>query len=136
VPTLYHRKKNMDPRVERLCDWQLRHGTTQKTDEWHEARRRCITASSLSSVVNENPYRGAAQVLLEKLGLSKQFEGSEATRHGEQYEDEAIRRYTEETGASVHHFGLLFDQDLPGLAGSPDGITADGILLEVKVRLT
>lgn len=123
------------PRVLDLLTWQAEHGTKQKSEEWLRARRRCVTASDVPSVLGENPYRQAPRVLLDKLGITPAFSGNEATRHGEQFEPEAIRLYEAQTGRRVLEFGLLPHPLLDGLAGSPDGITEDGVLIEVKVRL-
>lgn len=123
----------MHVRVEELLAWQRQYGTTQRSIAWLEARRRCVTASDAASVVGENPYRKAPKVLLDKLGITPRFQGNEATRHGEVYEHEAISLYEVRTGTRVKEFGLLPHRTLEGLAGSPDGITEDGILIEIKV---
>ena len=73
-------------------------------------------------------------MLKEKLGLKAGFTGNEATAHGQKYEDEAISIYEKQTGKRVLRPGLEYHQTISGIAGSPDGITEDGILVEVKVR--
>lgn len=147
----------MHPRVAELIDWQSCHGTLQvgeselappcilplticpplqKSDAWLAARRGKITASDAAAILGQNPYRSPIQVMRGKLGLEETpFTGNEATRHGEKYEDEAVQKYEKDTGTRVRLFGLLPHPTLPYLAGSPDGITEDGILIEVKVGL-
>lgn len=125
----------MHPRVEQLIRWQQENGTTQKSQDWLDVRRRFLTASDVAAVTTKsgNGYKTAPHVILEKMGIGPKFEGNEATRHGEAYEDEAIRIYEEQTGRRVYQFGLLFHPTIEGLAGSPDGITECGVLIEVKV---
>lgn len=122
------------PQVDALLQWQEKLGTIQKSDAWLDARKTLLTASDVPAVLGQNGFSNGATVMLQKLGLSKPFEGNEATRHGEKYEDEAIERYEKHRDVVVHRFGLLPHRDFPGFAGSPDGITDDGVLVEVKVR--
>ncbi len=128
------KKVEVHPRVDELLYWQNIHGTVQKSDAWLEARRTCITASDVASVLGDNPYSDATSVLLSKLGITPRFNGNDATRHGEKYEPIAIQRYETLNTTTVHEFGLLHHPTISGLAGSPDGITESGILIEVKVR--
>ena len=105
----------------------------QRSEEWFEARRFCLTASDVASVIGRNKFKTSVSVLLEKLGISKAFGGNEATAHGQLYEDEAIDIYEARTGKHVLRPGIEYHKTLKGVAGSPDGITRDGILLEIKV---
>lgn len=109
----------------------------QRTDEWFEARKKCVTASELASVLGQNPYCSKIQTLRRKLGQTDEFT-SFACQHGNDNEDRAIALYEKKTGHRVMPFGLLRSQ-LPGqthLAGSPDGITHCGRLVEVKCPVT
>lgn len=107
----------------------------QRSEEWFAARRTRLTASDVASVIGRNRYKTSMDVLLEKLGLKEQFQGNEATDHGQKYEDEAIDIYESQTGRHVLRPGIEYHKSVPGVAGSPDGITECGILIEVKVRL-
>lgn len=107
----------------------------QRTPDWYAKRQNHITASIVASIVNENPYESRASALKKKTGCEPPFQGSSATEHGNKYESVAIRKYEEMTGEKVIELGLL--KSLNGekenyLAGSPDGITASGLLIEVK----
>ena len=106
----------------------------QRTPEWFEARRTRLTASDVASVIGRNSFKTSMDVILEKLGMGQKFEGNEATAHGQKYEDEAIEIYERQTGKKALRYGILYHPTIKGVAGSPDGITEDGILLEVKVR--
>lgn len=106
----------------------------QRTPEWFEARRTRLTASDVASVIGRNKFKTSMDVMLDKFGMGTPFEGNEATAHGEKYEDEAIDIYERQTGKKVLRYGLIHHPTIEGVAGSPDGITEDGILIEVKVR--
>lgn len=121
------------PRVAALLATQ-NNDAPQKSAAWLEARRGVLTASDVPAVLGQSSFCSPAAVMLRKLGLGASFEGNAATRHGERYEDEAIERYEAERGTVVHRFGLLRHGTRSAFAGSPDGISDDGILLEVKVR--
>ena len=108
----------------------------QRSPEWFEQRRNAITASDMPTVLKENEYKTPWSLLLDKCDSNpKPFIGNEATRWGTHYEDTAIEKYSEIKNKKVLAFGLLIHPDYPWLGGSPDGITTDGILLEVKCPL-
>ncbi len=120
----------MDPRVKRLTEIPQ---VEQRSEEWFKLRENAITASDIPTVLGENHYKTPWSLLLDKCkGNAKPFVGNSATRWGQHYEDIAIEKYSERYSKEVLSFGLLIHRDYPWLGGSPDGITTDGILLEVK----
>lgn len=54
------------------------------------------------------------------------------TLWGKKYEDIANRLYCLLKGTHVHEFGLICHQNVKWLAASPDGITSDGVMIEIK----
>lgn len=116
----------------------------QRTPEWYACRNKVLTASDAGTVLGINPFTTRRALLERKLmarvGLasaSQQMDkmGIIACEHGEKYEDEAAREYFErypENGI-LFNFGLVRHDTLPWLAGSPDRVTQNGILLEIKV---
>jgi len=105
----------------------------QRSPEWYQQRNNAITASDIPTVLGENKYKTPWSLLVDKCGGNpKPFVGNDATRWGQHYEDVAIEIYSELYNKEVLSFGLLIHRDYPWLGGSPDGITKDGILLEVK----
>lgn len=106
----------------------------QRSTEWFQARRCRLTASDVASIIGRNSLHNSVDVMLEKLGIKPSFEGNSATAHGQKYEDEAIEIYEKRTGKTALRYGLIEHPTIPGVAGSPDAITEDKILLEVKVR--
>ena len=123
----------MDPRVAELLKVPQ---YEQRTPEWYEQRKNAITASDIPTVLGENSYKTPWNLFLDKCNATeKPFIGNDATRWGNHYEDIAIEKYSELKNKHVLSFGLLIHKDYPWLGGSPDGITTDGILLEVKCPL-
>lgn len=106
----------------------------QRSQAWFDARRTRLTASDVASVIGRNAFRTSMGVLMDKFGMLPRFEGNEATAHGQKYEDEAIEIYEKQTNRKVLRPALEYHKTIDGVAGSPDGITEDGILIEVKVR--
>ena len=120
----------MNSQVQRLTEIPQ---YAQRSPEWFAQRNGAITASDLPTVLNENNYKTPWTLLLDKCDSNpKPFIGNEATRWGTYYEDTAIEKYCELRGKEVLSFGLLIHPEHNWLGGSPDGITSDGILLEVK----
>lgn len=122
----------IDKRVEDLLKLPTHE---QRSAEWYENRNKRLTASDVASALGQNKYSPREELLFKKCGISKPFEGNIATRHGQKYEDEAISEYEKLTGEKVHQFGLINHPNIDCLAGSPDGITSSGIVIEVKCPL-
>ena len=120
----------MDPKVEQLLKIPQ---FVQRSPEWHNQRNNAITASDIPTVLNQNSYKSPWSLLLDKCNANpKPFIGNDATKWGTHYEDIAIEKYSELYNKEVLSFGLLMHPNYNWLGGSPDGITKDGILLEVK----
>jgi putative phage-type endonuclease len=123
----------MDERVEKLLKLPQ---YEQRSPEWFAQRNNAVTASDIPTVLGENSYKTPWALLLDKCNSNpKPFIGNEATRWGTYYEDIAIEKYSELRNKKVLSFGLIIHPDHSWLGGSPDGITTDGILLEVKCPL-
>lgn len=128
----------------------------QRTQEWYDARRSLITASSAasllvrdrstcSSYVNSynlndifdynnkscNPYNTKTQYLLDKC-KQKAFKGNVATFWGQKYEPVVTDLYSVLKNKEVLEFGLLIHPEHQFLGASPDGITPDGTMIEIK----
>lgn len=136
-----HGKIPVHPHVVKLMEKNKAEACPQRTDEWYKKRQCHLTASSIASAVGDNPYEKRMTALRKKLGFGPPFKGNEATEHGNYYEDIAVKIYEERTGEKQIEFGLLEsiktehngkEVDTSFLAGSPDGITASGRLIECK----
>ena len=116
----------------------------QRSPEWYQMREGMITASDIGSVVGDNPYTSANKVFLKKAGLETDvFKGNATTEWGVKYEPFARMMYEQRTGSRVLDFGLLphystfqhqedYITPITFIGASPDGITEDGMMLEIK----
>lgn len=144
---------DIDPKVEYL---QTLPQHEQRTESWYKARKLLITASEAASVLFKNydttknyinfyelqnfeidplkgcnPYMKLNEFYRKKCGEIP-FTGNIATRHGQKYEDVAIGVYSRLFQKEIIEFGLIQHPELDWLGASPDGISKDGIMLEIK----
>jgi putative phage-type endonuclease len=103
----------------------------QKTKEWYEMRETLLTASDWGTVLGENHYSNSNSVLLKKCGEDN-FVTNEAMKWGNKYEDVAILIYEHRNNNKVIDFGCLKHPFISFLGASPDGITTDGVMVEIK----
>lgn len=129
----------------------------QRSPAWYDVRKTLVTASDASAILRRttpickqyietfslpqsfadgkgcNPYCSEREYTLRKHGRSKDFgNGSVATQWGNRFEDVACGIYKRLMQTDVEMFGLLVHPGLEWLAASPDGVTSEGILLEIK----
>jgi len=107
----------------------------QRSQEWLDLRENMITASDISSAIGENPYE-SIDAFIKKKVLRTKWAGNAATAHGTLLEPLVRDMYDEMTGHKTHEIGLVQHRVYPWLGASPDGITEDGILVEIKCPLT
>ena len=123
----------------------------QGTDAWLNQRKGKLTSSDVATALGINPYKKPVELLLEKCGAGRTFEGNESTLHGHKYESEAIKKYEMLMGKENHTFGMISFADLDPiratretsrkyinqkyhfLGGSPDGIAIDKIVTDQSV---
>jgi putative phage-type endonuclease len=74
----------------------------QGTAEWREWRHNGIGASDASTIMGENRFKRAAQLLAEKRGPSRDFGQNPAMALGTELEPEARKRYIARKGRSMH----------------------------------
>lgn len=132
----------------------------QRTPEWFLQRQTKITASEAASClfkselvcrnyidefqlknfkINENepvnPYETREDYIIKKCAAfygENVFRDTPHTLWGKKYEEVATRLYRKLNKTKVIEFGLLNHSRLKWLAASPDGITEDGVMLEIK----
>lgn len=132
----------------------------QRTPEWYSARNKRVTASEAASClfmskptceayVEEfniknfkykdteglNHYEKREEYIIKKCAAfygESVFKDSIYTLWGKKYEEVANILYCQLNNTTVIEFGLVPHSRLKWLAASPDGITPDGIMLEIK----
>jgi len=143
----------MDKRVAKLKNKKQ---PIQLSADWFNMRKNCITASSASSLLVRdektcrtyidlynlqdtfsvnfkccNPYSSKLDYFKTKV-IGSKFTGSTATYWGQKYEPIVQAIYAVNNKTTVLEFGLLPHDTVPFMSCSPDGITPEGIMLEIK----
>jgi len=106
------------------------HQPVQKSPEWYEMRNGLLTASDWGKILD-----GKNDVLLKKCGDDR-FIGGAAIDWGNKYEQVANLIYQKRNNVEVLEFGCLRHPYIDFLGASPDGITPDGIMVEIKCPYT
>ena len=94
-----------------------------------------ITASDAASAIGDNHYESPDSFIRKKV-LRTQWAGNAATAHGTLLEPIVRDMYDQRFGKHTTEIGLVQHPKYPFIGGSADGITDDGILLEIKCPLT
>lgn len=138
----------------------------QRTPEWYNQRQTKVTASEAASCLNlkesiitpflnkfpqsdykvnenknANPYQGRDAYIIKKCEdyyspVGGVYKDNKFTLWGKKYEEIANRLYSIVKNTHVNEFGLIGHSKLKWLAASPDGITDDGVMVEIKCPLS
>lgn len=108
----------------------------QKSEAWYEMRRNMITASDFAQALGEGKF-GTQKQLIEKKCLPRENEtviskSNPFFKWGHTYEPVACDVYKRMHNVIIHEFGLIQHPKYEFLGASPDGITDDGVMLEIK----
>lgn len=133
----------------------------QKSHEWYLQRQTKVTASEVANCLFStekvcedyvklynlqdtfrysdkrcvNPYTNRNAYIKKKAteyGRELRLVDNEFTLWGKKYEEVATRFYCLFKGTDISDFGLIPHPSIRWLAASPDGITDDGVMLEIK----
>lgn len=107
----------------------------QRSQEWLDIRENMITASDAASAIGDNRYE-TPEAFVRKKVLRTQWAGNAATAHGTLLEPLVRDLYDAKFGRKTHEVGIVQHRDYPWLGGSADGLTEDGLLVEIKCPLT
>ena len=88
----------------------------------------------MATALGVNKYEKPENLILTKCGYNE-FKGNAATEHGNKYEDVARVIYEKRYNEKVHELGIIPHPEIGFLAGSPDGVTESGRLIEIKCPL-
>lgn len=100
----------------------------QRTEEWYKLRENRLTASDLYDAIN-NP----SSLIRKKLkNISYNSFAIPALKWGCMFEPIAINIYSHINKTTIHEFGLIINDNIDNFGASPDGITDEGIMIEIK----
>jgi len=119
------------PTVQRARELIAQEYAEQRSQEWLDLRENMITASDAASAIGESPYE-SEDAFVKKKVLRTKWAGNEATAHGTLLEPIVRDLYDQKYNRKSHEIGLVQHRDYPWLGASPDGVTEDGILVEIK----
>jgi putative phage-type endonuclease len=100
----------------------------QRTPEWFKLREDRLTASDLHDAI-KNPLSLAKRKLKGTTFISSAIP---ALKWGTMFEAMAIRIYSNMKDIKIHEFGLIINDNIKNFGASPDGITEEGIMIEIK----
>jgi len=118
----------MHPRVAELL---VQKYDDQRSPEWFALRGKMLTASDVAAAIGSNFFKHPETLILEKCG-HKKFHGNADTARGVRLEPIVRDMYDAQMNSKTHEIGLLVHPVHKWLGGSPDGVTEDGILVEIK----
>lgn len=100
----------------------------QRSAQWKDARRFCITASDFGAAIGSNPYSSPTDLVKKKLWET--FVGNAATRWGTAHEPHAEEAFLAWARENVDPEAELFTLGLTKWSAAPwIGVSPDGILL-------
>ena len=110
----------------------------QRSPEWYAIRKNSIGASEIATIFNKNPFMTRNGLFLKKLDYkdpNKDTRVSIHCIHGIKYEEIATLCYNKYNKTHINEFGSIKDKHIHCIAASPDGITDDGTMIEIKCPL-
>jgi putative phage-type endonuclease len=107
-------------------------GVVQRSPEWFRLRKGMITASSVASALGKGHFNTKNDFIIKKCGKGPKFTGNIHTEWGVKYEDVAVKLYELRNNTKVHEFGIMEHPTYKFIGASPDGISVEGIMLEIK----
>lgn len=107
----------------------------QRTAEWRAQRKLRLTGSRIGAILGQSPWQKPDDVIREMVreyhDQPSEFVTNPAVAHGNNNEQRALLCFMRKTGLQVDECG--FFEYGERLGASPDGLTSDGGVLELKV---
>ena len=122
----------MHPNVKRLLELEF---DEQRSEAWLKLRGNMLTASDAAAAIGANKYQTPDDLIRKKCGLGEPFKGNEATAWGTKLEPVACEMFEQKYNLKVFELGLIPHEKYPWLGGSPDGLTENNCLVEIKCPL-
>ena len=125
----------MERTIERARELIAQEYAEQRSQEWLDLRENMITASDAAGAIGESRYE-SEDAFVKKKVLRTKWAGNAATEHGTRLEPLVRDLYDAKYNRKSHEIGLVQHREYPWLGASPDGVTEDGILVEIKCPLS
>jgi putative phage-type endonuclease len=130
----------IDRRVTALFERQCKlQAAVAGTEAWKKERSGRLSGSEIAAALGKTPYCSAAKFFKQKTGQIKRDVANQfMVAHGNKYEFEAACVYSAVTGKGIirDNPGSVTHHQYPWLAATPDFITVDGIVVEIKCPKT
>ncbi len=114
------------------------HNCKQRSDEWRELRRCRLTASRFGDLMARKSSAKYQNYLLDKVfdleNVADYIDSGPWFEVGIKNEIHAIGRYSWRYNIDVQRIGFAVHDDLSFVGCSPDGLTVNGGVVEVKCR--
>lgn len=107
-------------------------GAPQGTTEWLTERMKFLTASIIAVALGIKGPAARKKLIEEKATKKSTFVGGAATHWGNLFEYVVIMIYEDMYSVTVYDLGLIKHKVHDFLAASSDGLSSDGINLEIK----
>ncbi|HUH57159.1 MAG TPA: YqaJ viral recombinase family protein, partial [Pseudomonadales bacterium] len=108
---------------------------SQRSPEWFNQRKMRLTGSRIGAILGVSPWQKPDDVLRamvrEYHDYPSEFVSNPAVDHGNNNEQRALLCFMRKAGLMVEECGFFEYGDRMG--ASPDGLTSDGGVLELKV---
>jgi len=107
----------------------------QRTPIWYETRKGLITASDFAQALGEGKFGTQKELLVKKCGYEAEAAFNATCpplKWGTMFEPVAGTIYTQRNGTELIEFGLLKHPTIQYFGASPDGVTENGIMVEIK----
>lgn len=109
----------------------------QKTDEWYKVRQNLLTASDFAQALGEGKFGTTKQFYQKKCEAAAADSAVAGKTNpffkwGNMFEDVALGIYSDMHDIKLYDFGLLLHPNHTWAAASPDGISDNGIMVEIK----
>jgi putative phage-type endonuclease len=107
----------------------------QRSDEWYDVRNKLITASDFGQCCGVGKFGNIKDIYMKKCGYEIDTFGTGFMAPliwGNKYEDVATTIYEKRQSTHINPFGLVKHPTIEFFGASPDGISDNGIMLEIK----
>lgn len=136
-PGTKFKKSNHTRRQKRIVEIKKIPQAEQKSIEWLEQRKECLTATAIAIAIDEDSHNSPAKLLLDKCGRCPAFTENPAVHHGKKYEEIASMYYGFRNNIKVAEYGMILHAEQKFIGASPDGIcekdAKDGVNLSTLV---